>query len=30
MSRNPDRPLSPHLSVYKWGRHMLVSILTLE
>ena len=27
MSRNPDRPLSPHLSVYKWGPHMLVSIL---
>ena len=21
------RPLSPHLSVYKWGPHMLVSIL---
>lgn len=27
MSRNPDRPLSPHLGVYKWGPHMLVSIL---
>lgn len=27
MSRNPARPLSPHLSVYKWGPHMLVSIL---
>jgi succinate dehydrogenase / fumarate reductase cytochrome b subunit len=27
MHRNPDRPLSPHLSVYKWGPHMLVSIL---
>ena len=27
MPRNPDRPLSPHLSVYKWGPHMLVSIL---
>jgi succinate dehydrogenase / fumarate reductase cytochrome b subunit len=27
MSRNPDRPLSPHLSVYKWGPHMLVSIV---
>ena len=27
MSRNPDRPLSPHLSVYKWGPHKLVSIL---
>jgi succinate dehydrogenase / fumarate reductase, cytochrome b subunit len=27
MHRNPDRPLSPHLSVYRWGPHMLVSIL---
>ena len=27
MHRNPNRPLSPHLSVYKWGPHMLVSIL---
>ena len=27
MSRNPDRPLSPHLTIYKWGPHMLVSIL---
>ncbi|HEU0133354.1 MAG TPA: succinate dehydrogenase, cytochrome b556 subunit [Allosphingosinicella sp.] len=27
MSRNPNRPLSPHLTVYKWGPHMLVSIL---
>lgn len=27
MHRNPARPLSPHLSVYKWGPHMLVSIL---
>lgn len=27
MNRNPDRPMSPHLSVYKWGPHMLVSIL---
>jgi succinate dehydrogenase / fumarate reductase, cytochrome b subunit len=27
MSRNPARPLSPHLTVYKWGPHMLVSIL---
>jgi succinate dehydrogenase / fumarate reductase cytochrome b subunit len=27
MSSNPDRPLSPHLTVYKWGPHMLVSIL---
>ncbi|MBC2778807.1 succinate dehydrogenase, cytochrome b556 subunit [Parasphingopyxis marina] len=27
MSRNPDRPLSPHLMHWKWGPHMLVSIL---
>lgn len=27
MIRNPDRPLSPHLTVFKWGPHMLVSIL---
>jgi succinate dehydrogenase / fumarate reductase cytochrome b subunit len=27
MHRNPSRPLSPHLGVYKWGPHMLVSIL---
>jgi succinate dehydrogenase / fumarate reductase cytochrome b subunit len=27
MQRNPERPLSPHLSVYRWGPHMLVSIL---
>ena len=27
MSRNPDRPLAPHLTVWKWGPHMLVSIL---
>ncbi len=26
-SRNPARPLSPHLQIYKWGPHMLVSIL---
>lgn len=25
--RNTDRPLSPHLQVWKWGPHMLVSIL---
>ena len=24
---NSNRPLSPHLQVYKWGSHMLVSIL---
>jgi succinate dehydrogenase / fumarate reductase, cytochrome b subunit len=23
----PARPLSPHLSIWKWGPHMLVSIL---
>ena len=27
MHRNPERPLSPHLSIWKWGPHMLVSIL---
>ena len=27
MHRNPNRPLSPHLTVWKWGPHMLVSIL---
>jgi succinate dehydrogenase / fumarate reductase cytochrome b subunit len=27
MHRNPDRPLAPHLSIWKWGPHMLVSIL---
>lgn len=27
MTRNPDRPLSPHLTIWKWGPHMLVSIL---
>lgn len=27
MHRNPDRPLSPHLTVWKWGPHMLVSIV---
>jgi succinate dehydrogenase / fumarate reductase cytochrome b subunit len=26
-SRNPARPLSPHLTVWKWGPNMLVSIL---
>ena len=26
-SRNPSRPLSPHLSIWRWGPHMLVSIL---
>jgi succinate dehydrogenase / fumarate reductase cytochrome b subunit len=27
MARNAARPLSPHLSIWKWGPHMLVSIL---
>ncbi len=27
MSRNPSRPLSPHLTIWRWGPHMLVSIL---
>ena len=27
MSRNPARPLSPHLTIWRWGPHMLVSIL---
>lgn len=27
MNRNPSRPLSPHLGIYHWGPHMLVSIL---
>jgi succinate dehydrogenase / fumarate reductase cytochrome b subunit len=27
MARNPARPLSPHLTIWKWGPHMLVSIL---
>lgn len=27
MSRDRTRPLSPHLSIWKWGPHMLVSIL---
>lgn len=25
--RNPARPLSPHLTIWKWGPHMTVSIL---
>ena len=28
MHRNPSRPMSPHLTIWKWGPHMLVSILT--
>lgn len=27
MAVNRSRPLSPHLTVWKWGPHMLVSIL---
>lgn len=27
MHRNPSRPMSPHLTVWRWGPHMLVSIL---
>jgi succinate dehydrogenase / fumarate reductase cytochrome b subunit len=27
MHRNPARPLSPHLTVWKWGPHMAVSII---
>lgn len=27
MARTGQRPLSPHLSVYRWGPHMTVSIL---
>jgi succinate dehydrogenase / fumarate reductase cytochrome b subunit len=27
MTRNPTRPMAPHLTVWKWGPHMLVSIL---
>ena len=27
MARNAARPLSPHLSIWRWGPHMLVSIL---
>jgi succinate dehydrogenase / fumarate reductase cytochrome b subunit len=26
-SRSTARPISPHLQIYKWGPHMLVSIL---
>ena len=27
MTRNPDRPLSPHLTIWRWGPSMLTSIL---
>jgi succinate dehydrogenase / fumarate reductase, cytochrome b subunit len=26
MAQNPNRPISPHLQVYRWGPHMAVSI----
>lgn len=26
MHRNPSRPLSPHLTIWRWGPHMFVSI----
>ena len=27
MAATPPRPLSPHLTIWRWGPHMLVSIL---
>ena len=27
MQKNPARPLSPHLTIWRWGPHMAVSIL---
>ena len=27
MHRNPSRPMSPHLTIWRWGPHMLLSIL---
>lgn len=27
MARNPGRPLSPHLTIWRWGPNMVVSIL---
>lgn len=27
MHRNPNRPMAPHLTVWKWGPHMAVSII---
>jgi succinate dehydrogenase / fumarate reductase, cytochrome b subunit len=27
MHRNPSRPLSPHLTIWHWGPHMIVSIV---
>ncbi len=26
MAQNPNRPISPHLQIYRWGPHMAVSI----
>lgn len=26
MAQNPNRPVSPHLQIYRWGPHMAVSI----
>ena len=26
MAQNPNRPISPHLQIYRWGPHMVVSI----
>jgi succinate dehydrogenase / fumarate reductase, cytochrome b subunit len=26
MAQNPNRPVSPHLGIYKWGPHMAISI----
>jgi succinate dehydrogenase / fumarate reductase cytochrome b subunit len=27
MARNAERPLSPHITIWRWGPHMLLSIL---
>lgn len=27
MAQNSQRPLSPHLSIWRWGPHMLISIM---
>ena len=27
MAQNPNRPISPHIGVYKWGPHMAISII---
>lgn len=26
MAQNPNRPISPHLGIYRWGPHMAISI----